>query len=903
MTRSPTPTTSAELRERFLSFFAARGHARVPSDSLIPSGDPTVLFTSAGMNQFKDCFLGKRTDISRAASAQKCLRTGDLEQVGKTPSHHSFFEMLGNFSFGDYFKPEAIGWAWEFLTGTLDDAGTRRTTTPDRCLSLPASKLWVSVYEEDDEAFTIWRALGVPAARIRRFGAGDNFWPANAQRDGPNGPCGPCSEIYYDPEGAVAGPTSVEVWNLVFTQYDRQPDGTLKPLPRKSIDTGMGLERLARVVQGVESDYETDLFAPIIQEIGRLPHLVGVPGERLRFVERAIADHLRAIVFLILDGVLPSNESRGYILRMLIRRAHRLGRTALPPPLGRPQGFLAALGGAVEQAMRGSPYEHALAKKRDVVRRAIEQEETQCIETLQAGTARVDEVVHALGVTRVIPGDEAFKLYDTYGFPLELTVDLANERGFTVDRAGFEAALKAQQARSRAGSQFRGDVFATETLRVRQAVSGVPPRDALFVGYASLQSDARILGLWDGASWVQEARAPQTIALVLDRSPFYGESGGQIGDAGWIEGPTGRADVAQTAWSDDVLVHQATVSQGVLRVQEPVRARVDEARRLQVARSHTAAHLLHWALRRVLGEEATQAGSLVEAERVRFDVTSLKALREEQRAEVEALVNGRVRLGDPVQTDVLPLEEAKRAGAISLFGEKYGSRVRVVTIGDYSKELCGGTHVAHTGFVGPFVITAESSIAAGTRRLEALVGGAAARRHQESERWLREAARRLGRAPQDLVPAIEELLEQLKQGERARAELQQVVARVEARRLVAEGKRVGDVTLVVSTVKGVDAQGLSVLADAIRQALPGEGVVVLASAQESSRVAFIAAATGEVSRRLHAGQLVKAIAPLCQGSGGGRPDFAQAGGKDPAGIPAALRRAEELIREAVGASG
>ena len=873
---------SNELRERFLSFFEARGHRRVPSDSLIPSGDPTVLFTSAGMNQFKDCFLGKRTDLARAASCQKCLRTGDLEQVGRTPSHHSFFEMLGNFSFGDYFKAEAIPWAWEFLT---------------QGLNLPASKLWVSVYEEDDEAFDLWLKLGVPAERIRRFGQAENFWPANAPSAGPNGPCGPCSELYFDRDGKVAGPNSVEVWNLVFTQYDRQPDGSLKPLPKPNIDTGMGLERLARVIQGAQTDYETDLFVPIMGAVRRLRGTKPGKTESAAFAERAIADHARAIVFLLAEGLVPSNESRGYVLRMLIRRTYRLARAGLGlGPEVRPEAW-SGLITAVLDAMHGSPYSDALRARREVIQRAVQQELEQFSATLEIGTARLEEVMRA-AAGRAIGGEEAFKLYDTYGFPLELTVDIAQERGFAVDRAGFETALAAQQARSRAGSQFGEGVFVTEALEVRKSVPDLPSKDAQFIGYESLQADAVIKGLWDGKGWVSTATAGQSVGIVLDRSPFYGEAGGQVGDAGRIEGPKGFAEVAQTAWADGVLVHRAAVRQGSVSVQETVRASVDPERRLRVARSHTAAHMLHWALRKVLGPEAVQAGSYVEAERVRFDFSSLSGLREEQRHEVETLVNSRVRLADAVRADEMRLEDAKRAGALALFGEKYGGTVRVVTIGDYSKELCGGTHLPHTGFVGTFLITGESSIAAGTRRIEALVGEAAARRQQESVQLLQDVARRLGRPAGEVAAGLEELLEQLKRAEQERKTLQAELAKVEAKRLVAEGETIGGATVIRAAVKHLDREALAVLADAVRRSLPADGVVCLAS-EDGGTVSLVLAATAGLAKRVHAGSLLKAIAPLVGGSGGGRPDFAQGGGKDAAGIPAALKRAGELVREAL----
>jgi alanyl-tRNA synthetase len=891
---------SRDLRERFLSFFEARGHRRMPSDSLIPSGDPTVLFTSAGMNQFKDCFLGKRTDLTRAASCQKCLRTGDLENVGKTPSHHSFFEMLGNFSFGDYFKADAIQWGWEFLTGTLDYAGRKKSDVADRCLSLPASKLWVSIYEEDDEARQLWLKLGVPADRIKPFGQKDNFWPSNAPKDGPNGPCGPCSEIYFDPDGAVAGPKSLEVWNLVFTQFDRQPDGSLKPLPRKNIDTGMGLERLARVTQlnGEGTDYDTDLFRPIVEAIQLSPRTsTKLSAAAEKRAKHTIADHVRAAVFLLAEGLLPSNESRGYVLRMLIRRAHRFGRSNF----GLQGAFLSQLVGSVEQAMVGSPYEEMLRERRDVVSRALSQEENQFIETMQAGASRLDELIHKYGQTKKIPGEEAFKLYDTYGLPLEVAVDVAAEHGFEIDRAGFDAALKGQQERSRAGSQFSGGVFVTDALEVRSALSGLPAKDAQFVGYEGLQADTVIKGLWDGKGWVQEIREGQPAAVVLERSPFYGEAGGQIGDAGRIEAPKGQAAVAQTTWADDVLVHHATVQRGVLKVNDPVRATVDADRRLKVARSHTAAHMLHWALRKVLGPDAVQAGSYVEAERVRFDFSSLSGLREEQRHEVEALVNSRVRRSDEVDASEMPIEQARKAGALALFGEKYGHTVRVVTIGDYSKELCGGTHLPHTGFVGTFLIAAESSIAAGTRRIEALVGSAAAEQQHRHSRLLHEAAKRLGRSADDVVAGLEELLEQLKRSERERKALQGELAKVEAQRLVAEARQIDGALFITSTVKHADRDLLATLADAVRRSLKGEGVILLASSDGPSQVAMVMATTAALSKRVHAGHVLKAVSHLTQGSGGGRPEFAQAGGKDPSGIPAAMQRAEELVREALKA--
>ncbi len=897
---------SAELRNRFLKFFVAQKHTERPSDGLIPSGDPTVLFTSAGMNQFKDYFLGKQTDLTRAASCQKCLRTGDLERVGKPASHHSFFEMLGNFSFGDYFKREAILWAWEFLTGTLDFAGTPSPHQKTLCLSLPKEKLWVSIYEEDEEAFALWRKLGVPENRIKRFGQADNFWPANAPKEGPNGPCGPCSEIYFDPDGAVHGPKSVEVWNLVFTQFDRQPDGSLKPLPKPNIDTGMGLERLTCVIQNKASDYETDLFEPIIYRI-KQHFLGGGPKERDLSSIWMIADHLRAIVFLLAEKLHPSNEKQGYVLRMLIRRAHWTAglllhnRAPSPDTIPEREPYLADMAKAVITTY-ASVYPKVKENKRFILE-TIKLEEERFGETLAAGNEHITQELERLKREKrhTISGEFAFKMKDTYGYPLELLRDIADRHQFTIEESVFEKFMSEQRERSRAGSQFGGDVFVSDALEIRSAITGLLPKDEQFAGYQTPppQLDVAIKGLWDGTRWVDRAVAGQTVGIVLDRSPFYGEAGGQVGDTGTIEGSRGCAEVNQTTWVDDVLVHQATIREGALGVSEPVRALVDPEHRLKVARSHTATHLLHWALRKVLGPDAVQAGSYVDVERVRFDFSSLQPLHEEQRHEVEALVNRRVRLVDDVHTNQMRVEEAKQAGALALFGEKYSSKVRVVTIGDYSKELCGGTHVAHTGFVGSFLITAESSIAAGTRRVEALVGEAAAETQRRQQHLLHDAAKRLGRPADEVVQGLEELLEQLKQSERERKALQGELAKVEASRLVAEGKKINGVTFVTSTIKHADRDLLATMADAVKRSLDRDGIVLLASSDGPAHVAMVMATTSNLTSRVHAGQLLKAIAPLTQGSGGGRPEFAQAGGKDPSGIPTAMKRAEELVRQAL----
>lgn len=901
---------SIELRERFLSFFEAQGHSRVPSDSLIPSGDTTVLFTSAGMNQFKEYFTGKRRDLKRAVSAQKCLRTADLDQVGRTPYHHSFFEMLGNFSFGDYFKKDAIQWAWEFLTGTVSWQGPKVKDAKSLCLDFPANRLWVSVYEEDQEAKDLWLKLGVPKKRIISLGAEDNFWPSSAPKKGPNGPCGPCSEIYYDPQGKEVPDlkSGVEIWNLVFTQFDRLSNGELKQLPKPNIDTGMGLERLTAAYlhlksgsEGAVNNYDTDLFTPIIDAVrlqgGHAPYRGKRSAKQERFARMAIADHARAITLLIAEGLLPSNESRGYVLRMLIRRAHRLGRYGGGMPA---KPFLAALLPGVEAAMKESPYAGAIAKRREVIQKVLDREESQFIDVLDAGTQRVEELIRGLSQKKgkKIPGAEAFKLYDTYGFPLEITADIAEEHGLEVDREGFESALAEQQKRSRSKSQFGGGVFVTDAMDARKALGGIPSREEQFQGYEELKQESRILGLWDGKAWIDSAREGQQVGAVLDHSPFYGESGGQAGDSGSIDAPKGCIAVKTTTWVDDVLVHQGQVTQGLVSVQEPVRAEVDANRRQKIARGHTATHMVHAILRKVLGPETVQAGSFVDADRLRFDFSSMSAMNEEQRLDVEEQVNARIALADTVSTDEMSLQSARQEGALAFFGEKYGSKVRVVSIGDYSKELCGGTHLRHTGYVGAFKIIAESSIAAGTRRIEAIVGDAAMKRQRQEARVLHEAAKRLGRPAIELAKGLEELLGKFKRSERERKALQIELAKVQSTRLAAQGKEIEGAVFVAAMLKQTDREILATMADAVIAALNRDSVVLLAST-DHGQVAVVMAASKGLSKRVHVGQMIKAIAPIMGGSGGGRPEFAQGGGKNAGKLPEVFKRAEHLIREAL----
>lgn len=893
--------TTAQLRDRFLRFFEAKQHPVRPSDLLTPANDPTVLFTSAGMNQFKEYFLGRRKDLQRAASVQKCLRTGDMENVGKTPSHHSFFEMLGNFSFGDYFKAEAILWAWEFLTGTLDYEGTQPSQNPELCLSLPPQKLWVSVYEEDDEAAELWVKLGVPKDRIVRFGQKDNFWPANAPSEGPNGPCGPCSEIYFDSDGKVDSPKSVEVWNLVFTQYDRQEDGSLNPLPRKNIDTGMGLERLATVVQGVSSDYETDGFVPLVKAVRDLDRGSKTKKDREWFALHAVADHIRAITFLIADGVLPTNEGRGYVLRMLIRRAYRLGRSVLDIQPNDDGTFLVNLVPQVLEVMRESPYIEDLKAKKAQVLEALGDEERQFVQTLESGgqllAAKIEEFKQS--GNKEFPGEEAFKLYDTFGFPFELTEDAVTEQGMTLAREGFEKALKAQQERSRAKSQFGGGIFVGESLTIRDALTGMGTKDEQFLGYDRLSAQTQIRGIWDGKAWVETARAGQQVGLVFEQSPFYGESGGQAGDTGVINAPCGTASVGQTTWIDEVLFHHAVIDEGEVKLNDTIEAHVDPQRRLKVARAHTSTHLLHWALREVLGPGTGQAGSSNVDNKLRFDFTA-KQVSDKQVRQIEDLVNARVAQADAVSAQIMSLREAKESGAIAMFGEKYGDQVRVITIGDYSKEFCGGTHLPHIGYIGSFKIVGESSISAGTRRVEALVGEAANEVAKQESQALKDAAKVLGRPVKEVVTGIGELQQALKTSEKTRLALQAEIAALKAQTLTQNALSIGEVRLVAQEVPATDRDALKLMADAMRDSMGQNAIVLLATQPESQSVAWVMAATKDLAKRIHVGKALKSIAAITGGGGGGRPDFAQAGGKDPQKIGEALKQAESIVKEALG---
>ncbi len=866
-------TSSAALRSRFLDYFRRHGHEIVPSSPLVPANDPTLLFTNAGMVQFKDVFLGRESrPYRRAASAQRCVRAGgkhnDLENVGYTARHHTFFEMLGNFSFGDYFKREAIHYAWEFLT---------------RELAIPAEKLWVTVYEEDDEAAAIWLdEIGVDPARFGRIGAEDNFWSM-----GETGPCGPCSEIFYDHGPEIAGgppgtPEAdgdryVEIWNLVFMQYDRDASGELTPLPKPSVDTGMGLERLAAVMQGVHSNYDIDLFRNLITAAARLAGRDDLDHPSLR----VIADHIRSSAFLVVDGVLPSNEGRGYVLRRIIRRAIRHGYQ-----LGIREVFFHRLVAPLVQEM-GEAYPE-LARARAQVERVLSQEEARFAETLEQGMEILEAAIAGLQ-GRVIPGETVFRLYDTYGFPVDLTADIARERGLEVDMAGFECEMAAQRARARAAGQFQAD------YGTRVAVAA----GCEFTGYEHLaEDDSHVLALLRDGEPVVRLCAGETGAIVLDVTPFYAESGGQVGDRGILRCGDNVFEVQDTQKQGEVILHLGRVREGAFREGDAVLARVDEAARQATALNHTATHLLHAALRRVLGEHVVQKGSLVEPARLRFDYAHYEAPSPERLAEIEQLVNDRIRDNLPVETVVTSFEAARRMGAMALFGEKYGDEVRVLRIDDFSIELCGGTHARRSGDIGLFKIVSEGGIAAGVRRIEAVTGAAAVRWVQDLARRLEDMAALFKTAPEQVTEKAAQLLARNRELEKTVATLKARLASSAGSDLASQAVEVGGCRVLAAQLEAADARTLRETLDQLKNKL-GTAAVVLATA-ESDKVTLVAGVTKDLTARLKAPDLVNFVARQVGGKGGGRPDMAQAGGKDPAALPVALAQVPAWVEAQLG---
>jgi alanyl-tRNA synthetase len=852
--------SSNEIRTQFLEFFKDKGHEIVPTSPLVPGNDPTLLFTNAGMVQFKDVFTGAdKRPYSRAVTAQRCVRAGgkhnDLENVGYTARHHTFFEMLGNFSFGDYFKREAIQNAWELLT---------------KGYGIPSERLWITVFENDDEAEAIWRdEIGVPADRITRCGEKDNFWSM-----GDTGPCGPCSEIFYDhgpeveggPPGTPEedGDRYIEIWNLVFMQFDRAADGTMTPLPKPSVDTGMGLERLAAVLQHVHSNYDIDLFKRLVKAAADITRASNLNDKSLR----VIADHIRSCAFLIVDGVVPSNEGRGYVLRRIVRRAIRHGHQ-----LGMREPFFHKLVRFLDQEM-GEAYPE-LSQRREIVERVLRQDEERFAETLDQGMKILEQVIADLD-GKTVPGETVFRLYDTYGFPDDLTADVAREHGLSIDEAGFKESMEAQRARARAASQFGA------VNRVELDVEGSTD----FTGYERLDDEVSVRGLFVDGKPV-EALGPEEAGLIVtDTTPFYSESGGQVGDRGWLIGEKTRVDVSDTQKTGNAVAHVGLLTEGTLRVGDRLKANVDAPKRLATARNHSATHLLHAALREVLGEHVQQKGSLVDPDRLRFDFSHYEPITNDTLSTIEGLVNDWVLSNADVDTQVMGIEAAKERGALALFGEKYSENVRVLSIGEVSTELCGGTHVQRAGDIGLFKITAETGVAAGVRRVEALTGRVA-------YEWVRELdARtvRMANAVKSDRDGVEERLTQLLSRSR---ELEKMVESLKSRlassrgdELLAKAAEIDGIKVLAERFDGVDPKSLRETLDQLKNKL-GCAAVVLATVNDD-KINLVAGVTPDAVDRVKAGPLVNFVAQQVGGKGGGRPDMAQAGGNDPSKLDKAL---------------
>ncbi|EFK2901931.1 alanine--tRNA ligase [Shigella flexneri] len=861
--------STAEIRQAFLDFFHSKGHQVVASSSLVPHNDPTLLFTNAGMNQFKDVFLGlDKRNYSRATTSQRCVRAGgkhnDLENVGYTARHHTFFEMLGNFSFGDYFKHDAIQFAWELLTS-------------EKWFALPKERLWVTVYESDDEAYEIWeKEVGIPRERIIRIGdnkgapyASDNFWQM-----GDTGPCGPCTEIFYDhgdhiwggPPGSSEedGDRYIEIWNIVFMQFNRQADGTMEPLPKPSVDTGMGLERIAAVLQHVNSNYDIDLFRTLIQAVAKVTGATDLSNKSLR----VIADHIRSCAFLIADGVMPSNENRGYVLRRIIRRAVRHGNM-----LGAKETFFYKLVGPLIDVM-GSAGED-LKRQQAQVEQVLKTEEEQFARTLERGLALLDEELAKLSGD-TLDGETAFRLYDTYGFPVDLTADVCRERNIKVDEAGFEAAMEEQRRRAREASGFGADYNAM--IRVDSASE--------FKGYDHLELNGKVTALFVDGKAVDAINAGQEAVVVLDQTPFYAESGGQVGDKGELKGANFSFAVEDTQKYGQAIGHIGKLAAGSLKVGDAVQADIDEARRARIRLNHSATHLMHAALRQVLGTHVSQKGSLVNDKVLRFDFSHNEAMKPEEIRAVEDLVNAQIRRNLPIETNIMNLEAAKAKGAMALFGEKYDERVRVLSMGDFSTELCGGTHASRTGDIGLFRIISESGTAAGVRRIEAVTGeGAITTVHANSDR-LSEVAHLLKGDSNNLADKVRSVLERTRQLEKELQQLKEQAAAQESANLSSKAIDVNGVKLLVSELSGVEPKMLRTMVDDLKNQL-GSTIIVLATVAEG-KVSLIAGVSKDVTDRVKAGELIGMVAQQVGGKGGGRPDMAQAGGTDAAALPAAL---------------
>ena len=870
---------SAEIREAFLRFFEEQGHTRVPSSSLVPNNDPTLLFTNAGMNQFKDCFLGQeKRAYTRATSSQKCVRAGgknsDLENVGYTARHHTFFEMLGNFSFGDYFKKDAINFAWTFLTGVL---------------KLPKEKLWVTVYASDDEAYDIWtQDVGVPAERMIRIGdnkgapyASDNFWTM-----GDTGPCGPCTEIFYDhgpeiwggPPGSPEedGDRYIEIWNNVFMQFNRTADGVLHPLPAPSVDTGMGLERISAVMQHVNSNYDIDLFQSLLKAAAQA---IGCANEGQASL-KVVADHIRSCSFLIADGVLPSNEGRGYVLRRIIRRACRHGNK-----LGATGNFFYKIVAALVAEMGESFPE--LVREQANIERVLKAEEEQFSKTLEQGLKILEQDLAELKGT-VVPGDVVFKLYDTYGFPMDLTADIARERNLTVDEEGFEREMEAQRVRARSASSFGLDYNTLVKVDV--------PTE--FTGYGATHSSAKVVALYKEGQSVTSLNEGDEGVVVLDRTPFYAESGGQVGDCGYLQAGAARFDVRDTTKTGGAFLHHGVVAAGGLKVGETVEAQVDADVRHATSLNHSATHLLHAALRQVLGEHVQQKGSLVDSQRMRFDFSHFEAIKPEQIKALEDIVNAEIRKNTPVETEETDIETAKQKGAMALFGEKYGDSVRVLSMGgDFSVELCGGIHAQRTGDIGLMKITSEGGVASGVRRIEAVTGAAALAYLNAAEEQLKEAASLVKGSRDNLVDKLSAVLERNRQLEKQLEQLQAKAASAAGDDLSSSAVDVKGVNVLAARLDGQDGKALLALVDQLKNKL-GRAVILLGSVHED-KVVLVAGVTKDLTGQLKAGDLMKQAAAAVGGKGGGRPDMAQGGGVDAAALDAALALTVPFVEQGI----
>ncbi len=851
-----------EIRRAFLAFFESKGHQIVESSSLVPANDPTLLFTNAGMNQFKDCFLGsEKRNYTRATTAQRCVRAGgkhnDLENVGFTARHHTFFEMLGNFSFGDYFKQDAIKYAWEFLTERLE---------------LPAERLLVTIYETDDEAFEIWnKEMGIPADRIVRIGdnkgapyASDNFWQM-----GDTGPCGPCTEIFYDHGEHIwggrpgtpeeDGDRFIEIWNNVFMQFNRQADGTMEPLPKPSVDTGMGIERIAAIMQGVHSNYEIDIFQTLIKETAKVVGYDDLSNQSLRVV----ADHIRSCSYLIVDGVMPSNEGRGYVLRRIIRRAVRHGNK-----LGAKGSYFYKLVGPLAEIMGTAGEE--LKKQQALVEKVLKIEEENFGRTLERGMVILNEALDNLEGT-VLDGETVFKLYDTYGFPADLTNDVARERELTIDEDGFEKAMEEQRQRAREAGQFGTDYNAV--IKVESETE--------FHGYNSTEAKATVLEIFREGEAVEALSAGDDAILILDVTPFYAESGGQSGDAGIITVEAGKFVVTDTQKIGNAIGHHGKLVEGVLSTADSAMAQVDEERRTAITLNHSATHLLHAALREVLGEHVTQKGSLVKAESLRFDFSNLEGVKAEELRKVERIVNQQIRLNHEIETNLMDIDAAKEKGAMALFGEKYDDEVRVLSMGKFSTELCGGIHASSTGDIGLFKITSEGGIAAGIRRIEAVTGEAALdaieAQQKAADKKLSEAATKA------------------KQLEKEIQLLQEKVAAAESANIMGKLQEIAGTKVLIAALDGADSKNLRTMVDNAKNQI-GSGVVLLANVS-NGKVSLIAGVTKDLIGQVKAGELVNMVAQQVGGKGGGRPDMAQAGGTDAEALPAALASVEAWLTE------